>query len=160
MAKITCPRDQQKLDEGKFHEVPVLHCATCDGVLIKQTSLYPLLTEMARELSKDISFDSEMEPVPDKGAGISCPHCHANMENYGYMGGRTIMIDSCSQCLELWIDTNELATMCFMNERSNKRISRQQEAAREHMKQLDKYVIQEAMHGAFMRGLRLGAFVF
>ena len=157
MAKPKCPRDDQELQEGSFHDVPILLCSGCRGVLIKQTSLYPLLLQMAKELSKDISFDSELEPVPDKGGGIDCPNCNASMENYGYMGGREIMIDSCNQCTKLWIDTAELAAMCFMNERANKRFERAQEASKEHMEQLDKYVLQEAMYGAFMRGFRLGA---
>ncbi|MFT5395954.1 MAG: Zn-finger nucleic acid-binding protein [Gammaproteobacteria bacterium] len=156
MTEKTCPRDDHKLVEGDFHEVPVLHCPDCDGVLIKQMSLMKLLTEMAKELNQDISFESDIDPVEDKGGKVNCPGCYSLMENYGYMGSNDVMIDCCGQCSVLWIDSNELATMCFMNERANKRIDHQHEAAKEQSKRLDKFVLQDALRGAYMRGLRMG----
>ncbi|MCG8378989.1 MAG: zf-TFIIB domain-containing protein [Proteobacteria bacterium] len=153
MSAKECPRDRSKLEEGNFHEVPVMHCPQCDGVLIKQMSLMTLLTEMAKELSQDISLVSEIEPVPDKGDNVSCPGCYSVMDNYGYMGSKNIMIDSCGQCAVLWIDTDELVAMCFMNEHVNKRAQDQQEAAKEQRKQLDRYVYRDAIQGAYKRGL-------
>ena len=116
-----------------------------------------LLTEMAKELSKDISFESDIEAVPDKGANVSCPNCYSSMDNYGYMGSKEVMIDCCGSCMVLWIDTNELATMCFINERANKRFKHHREISKDQVKQLDRHVVQEAMYGAYMRGLRLGS---
>jgi Zn-finger nucleic acid-binding protein len=156
MAGNKCPRDNHKLDEGEFHEVPVMHCPECEGVLIKQLSLMKLLTEMAKELSQDISFESEIEPIEDKGANVSCPGCYSVMENYGYMGSNDVMIDSCGQCSVLWIDSNELAAMCFINERATKRFEQRRETSKELSNRLDNYVLQDALRGAYMRGLRLG----
>lgn len=156
MAKANCPRDSHQLDEGEFHGIPVMHCQVCDGTLIKQASLFKLLTEMIKELSQEISFESEIAPVLDKGPNIECPACHTSMQNYGYMGSSNVMIDSCGECSLLWIHTNEMAVMCLMNERANKRLKHYQEMTKEHSRQLDKYVLQEALHGAFMRGFRMG----
>jgi Zn-finger nucleic acid-binding protein len=163
MAGNKCPRDNHILDEGEFHEIPVMHCPECEGVLIKQMSLMKLLKEMAKELAQDISFESEIESVEDKGANVDCPGCYSVMENYGYMGSNDVMIDSCGQCTVLWIDSNELATMCFINERATKRFKHQREQSKEHRKRLDNYVLQDALRGAYMRGFRAGygiGFVF
>lgn len=156
MAGKSCPRDKHELDEGEFHEVPVMHCPECEGVLINQISLMKLLTEMGKELSQDISFESEIEPVEDKGANLSCPGCYSVMENYGYMGSNDVMIDCCGQCTVLWIDSNELATMCFMNERANKRFKQLQDSSKEQRRRLDKFVVQDVISGAYMRGFRAG----
>ncbi|MBL1142760.1 MAG: zf-TFIIB domain-containing protein [Proteobacteria bacterium] len=156
MTGKTCPRDKHKLDDGDFHSVSAMHCPECDGVLIKQMSLMKLLTEMSKELFQDISFESDIDPIEDKGANVNCPGCYSIMDNYGYMGSNDVMIDCCGSCAVLWIDANELATMCFMNERANKRMKHQQESAKEQSKRLDKFVLQEALHGAYMRGFRMG----
>ena len=155
-----CPRDGSQLQQGAFYKVPLLLCGGCHGVLVQQQSLHPLLTAMAREMYKDISFEEELEPVPDRGAGIACPSCQCKMENYGYMGGNKVMIDCCTQCMKLWIDTNELAAMCFMNERANKRMDQYREAWREQIRRLDMYNVQDIMKGAFQRGFVLGGLLF
>ena len=160
MSTAKCPRDGAELQQGTFHKIALLHCPECDGVLVQQSSLHPLLTEMAKELYQDITFDQDIDPVPDKGAHVDCPRCQLKMENYGYMGGTRVMIDCCGQCMGLWIDTNELAVMCFLNERANKRMTHYRAAAREHLKQLDKHNIQDIMHSAFVRGFIIGAIVF
>ena len=86
MANQKCPRDDQCLEEGEFHSIPVLHCPECDGIMVKQASLMTLINEMAAELNQDITLDSEIESVPDKGPNVSCPNCYSSMDNYGYMG--------------------------------------------------------------------------
>lgn len=156
MADTICPRDAHRLQQGEFHTVPLMHCAECDGVLIKQPSLMTLLLEMAKELAIEISFEAEIDLIEDKGANLDCPACHEPMQNYGYMGARHVMIDSCGACTTLWIDANELATMCIMNERANQRLKQHQDSIKEHSNQLDKYVLQDVIHGAYMRGLRHG----
>ncbi len=161
MANEQCPRDQQLLEPGTFHEIPALHCAACDGVLIKQNSLHPLLTEMAREIADQISADTPIEAAPDDGQTISCPTCSGRMDNYGYMGGRDVMIDCCGQCMELWIDAGELALMCIINQRSNQRISDQRQAAKEHMRDLERQQnLKDIIQGAYRRGFIMGAIVF
>ncbi len=156
-----CPRDKQDLQAGTFHDIPALHCPECDGVLIKQASLHPLLTAMAKELGDAIHPECEVEAIVDDGQRLQCPSCASNMENYGYMGGRDVMIDCCGRCMELWIDAGELAVMCILNERANRRISLQREAAREHMKELERMTnLRDIVHGAYMRGFVMGAIVF
>ncbi|MCG8325424.1 MAG: zf-TFIIB domain-containing protein [Thiotrichales bacterium] len=161
MANEKCPRDQHLLDQGTFHDIPALHCPDCDGVLIKQNSLHPLLTEMAKEIAESISPDTPIEALPDHSGGISCPTCYSKMDNYGYMGGKDVMIDCCGQCMELWIDAGELAVMCMINERSSQRLSEVRQAAKEHQRELEQRLnMQEIIRGAYMRGFIMGGIIF
>lgn len=116
-----CPRCNVELKPGKYKEVPIHLCQSCEGILINQPLLYKLLHKLCKDLVSTIDPDYPLEKLPDKGAGINCPACEKTMENYGYMESTFVMIDNCMDCGVIWIDSNELSAMCHLFARSEKR---------------------------------------
>jgi Zn-finger nucleic acid-binding protein len=92
----------------------VFVCADCKGVLVRQPDVTGLLEAVAPETTKGVDLDAPIEPLADRGGMASCPLCARDMENYGYMGSKSVMIDCCSRCGVLWLDTDELGVMSLM----------------------------------------------
>ncbi|MBI4614479.1 MAG: zf-TFIIB domain-containing protein, partial [Planctomycetes bacterium] len=106
------------------------------GVLIGQKSLHPLLRAMTVELVKTIDLDHEIDPVPDKGAGLVCPTCARGMENHPYMGTNLVRIDTCYSCRQVWLDTDEVGTMSLLYARTSRQEEWFEEASRERLREL------------------------
>lgn len=121
--KYKCPRDNSKLEYGNYCGVNFHRCPKCQGVLILQKLIYSLLDIMTKKLQQTITFDCPLEKIVDKGEGILCPICNKEMENYGYMESRFVMIDACHTCKVVWMDTNELGAMCVQFARTQKRLN-------------------------------------
>jgi Zn-finger nucleic acid-binding protein len=71
-------------------------------------------------------MDYPITPMPDKGAGITCPICSSPTENFGYMGCKFAILDCCHQCRVLWIDTKELGVMSIQYARTQRRSDQMQ----------------------------------
>jgi Zn-finger nucleic acid-binding protein len=120
--KYKCPRDGAELDGGTLHDVPVFLCPTCQGLLVKQQQMNALLEVVSKELQRSIPLDCPLERIPDKGADATCPVCDEQMEHYGYMGARFVMVDACRSCCVLWLDARELGAMAVQFARTARRI--------------------------------------
>ncbi len=154
-SNAVCPRDGGNLDDGHFHDTPVRHCKTCDGVLVKQNQLVALLLAMSTDIADHIDEDSEVTPMPDPGDRLDCPECKTKMDSYGYMGSSAVTIDCCQQCLWLWIDPGELGTMCVIYQRANKRLAVKQTAAKQMTRNLEKLDLGMAVQNALWTRFQL-----
>ena len=112
-----CPRCGNPLEACR-DDSALQRCAVCDGALVAQSSLQPLLEELAGEFSNEDSLDDVILAIPDKGKRVNCPQCRSPMENYGYLSMDTVHIDGCLTCNVNWTDANELGVMAAIHARS------------------------------------------
>ena len=117
VSTLMCPRCGNPLqacqDDAAMHR-----CATCDGALVAQSSLQPLLEKLAEDLRGEECLNDVILAIPDKGTQVNCPQCRLPMENYGYLSTDTVYIDGCLNCCVVWTDANELGVMAAIYARS------------------------------------------
>ena len=117
VSTLICPRCGNPLEACQSS--CIMHrCATCDGALVAQSSLQPLLAELAEELRSEECLNDVILAIPDKGRHVNCPKCRLPMENYGYLSTETVHIDGCLNCGVVWTDANELGVMAAIHARS------------------------------------------
>jgi Zn-finger nucleic acid-binding protein len=86
----------------------VEHCEGCHGVLI-QRHLFAMLV---RDRRADFR-GAEARPIPldfdQLKLIVDCPGCKQAMEVHPYYGPGNIVIDSCSDCGLVWLDSGEMS---------------------------------------------------
>jgi Zn-finger nucleic acid-binding protein len=153
---MRCPRCQQSLEAGSYHEVELSKCPGCHGLLISNLKLTPLLEAMTADLADTLQPAQEQQPLEDPGGGIACPRCGEAMDHHGYMESRLVMIDSCPGCSVVWLDTEELAAMSQMFARTTRRTEQRRIAHEQRMREMsrrfDAVLVSRAVQGRLMRG--------
>lgn len=89
--------------------VKVECCEDCRGVLIEGEAFALVVRERRadfRGTSKPVPVDAEQLKVV-----VDCPSCQRAMEVHPYYGPGNVVIDSCSQCGLVWLDSGEIATI-------------------------------------------------
>ncbi len=104
---MSCPRCQQPLRERAVDGVPVAHCASCEGLLVKTKHTIRLVQALEKQLETAPTKDEVIEPVPHDGVTLCCPSGHT-MVSSGYMGARIAIVDRCETCQVLFIDGPEV----------------------------------------------------
>lgn len=107
----TCPRDGAVLVSGELESIPFHKCPQCHGVYLTASRVTELLERMIDRLKKDPRAFRLAPAVPDRGDGVACPDCGAEMANGPY-DDSSVMIDRCDACDRLWLDTFELGAIC------------------------------------------------
>ncbi len=111
---LNCPRCMKQLTTGSYADQPVKLCLICNGILIDQKNLSAVLAKLAESCALIIDINSKIRLIPDKGSIGNCPECDLKTDYYGYMESNLVMIDFCTACNWLWIDTTELQAMAKM----------------------------------------------
>lgn len=135
-----CPRCSGELEETELEKVPVSLCASCDGIFVAHRRLIPLMEAMTQELAAAIDPDTPLEAADDLGQRLICPSCAGSMEAFGYMGTRLVILDRCPPCHALWIDGRELAAMCVLYARTERRSHDRRAAQRSDMEDLSRRI--------------------
>jgi len=155
-SELKCPRDNACLEEGEFHGVRLHKCQKCDGTFLPRKSLPSLLKIMSHEIISTIPIDYPIEKILDHDGDLICPRCDQQMEHYGYMGTKHIMIDCCNTCVNIWTDAEELGGMSLLYARTEKRSEHMKNLAEEHIKNLnqslDTHFVSQAVSAAFLTG--------
>lgn len=118
---MRCVRCSAELEAGTYAGREVHACPACRGVLLGQRDLTAVLETLAAAMAGHLSADTPVEAVEDEGRDAACPRCGAAMETHGYMGSRTVRIDSCFACRLLWADPFELGAMALLYARTRLR---------------------------------------
>ena len=118
---MICPRCNNDLKPGTYQGVSLYKCSKCNGCLIQQKNLIPLLDQLGLELGKTMNLDIKIGTIPDNDIKINCPECGKAMNHYGYMGANNVFIDSCSECWLIWLDPLEIGVMALLYKRTNNR---------------------------------------
>ncbi len=107
---MNCPRCHVALIEETYLGYKLNTCPQCQGKLLPQVKLIGLIEKIkSKEITQD-TVDNE-KPDPAQTTNLSCPKCSAKMSNHGYMGVKSITIDTCIDCELVWTDNDELQRM-------------------------------------------------
>lgn len=127
---MQCPRCDKPLTSGTYEESEAHHCAECGGTLFVLAALGRTLERLSGDLFALIDPAVPIPALPDLPGDSKCPQCKDEMENYGYMGTRQVMLDSCAACNFIWVDAMELATMAQMRARLSRNMQSFRDAHR------------------------------
>jgi len=127
---MQCPRCNSELAEGTYASHQAFYCHACSGALFQLPALGQALERLSADLFSSVDPASPIEPIADHLGDVNCPQCAQQMENYGYMGTRSVMLDACNRCEFVWVDPMELATMAQMRVRLDKNMQRFNDAHR------------------------------
>lgn len=97
-----CPRDGCTLGETRIVRVMAEVCPYCDGTWLAAGKLAQL-----RRKPVDLPPSEGLE-VPGGRETIRCPQCKVEMTTRWFSDRRGVLVDVCSQCEGLWLDTAEL----------------------------------------------------
>jgi Zn-finger nucleic acid-binding protein len=101
-----CPVCSQTLVQAAIAKMPVHYCTGCHGLLIRMG----VVPDLIDALRTSIPTHAVQTP-PDQGdlkRTIQCPKCHRRMDTHLYAGPGNVIIDSCGDCLLIWLDRGEL----------------------------------------------------
>lgn len=119
---LPCPRCDGVLHEKPMDGATVLVCDDCTGALVAQSDLVPVLTALAPPTMLVMDPDEPLEPMPDPGVHLPCPHCQREMEPFAYMDEPGVIADRCPTDQVIWADAGELGVMSVIYARTNKRL--------------------------------------
>jgi len=103
---LACPLCDQPLVKATITKIPVLYCTQCHGLLMPMNVPPGLIDALKPEVDKPA-----VQTPPDPGElrrAIQCPKCHRRMDTHPYAGPGNVIIDSCGDCLLIWLDRGEL----------------------------------------------------
>lgn len=118
---MDCPRCDGTLQPRTVEGVHVDVCDGCTGTLVPVNRLVPLLDAMSGPLLHVLDPDEPIEPSPDDGVHVTCPHCRRTMEPFGYLGMKTVIVDRCSDDMVIWADAGELGVMSVLHAKTTRR---------------------------------------
>ena len=106
-----CPLCSQPLvcafvAQASVANVPLQYCTQCHGLLMPMNVLPGLIDAL-----KTANRPPAVQTPPDHDdlrRAIQCPKCHRRMDTHLYAGPGNVIVDSCSDCLLLWLDRGEL----------------------------------------------------
>lgn len=103
-----CPRCQEPLTVAAMDGLKVEHCRQCRGILIEGDQFASVVRNRRANFrgaeSRPVPLDAEQFKVV-----VPCPSCHRRMEVHPYYGPGNVVIDSCSDCRLVWLDSGEMA---------------------------------------------------
>jgi len=101
-----CPICNVPLYQATLGRSPLLYCTKCHGMLIPMEILASVVEDLRAGLTSTV-----IPPPADPSElqrKISCPQCHHRMDTHFYAGPGHVIIDSCENCSEIWLDGGEL----------------------------------------------------
>jgi len=98
-----CPRCDSLLQAGAYQGQSVQHCPSCAGTLFAPAALGNAIELLSAEFFSKICPDTVLPELPTPDGLLGCPLCLHQMEHYGYMGSRKVMLDGCSLCNVVWV---------------------------------------------------------
>lgn len=128
---MDCPRCSVSLVPAEVEGVAFDLCSVCDGLLLAQAKMIPLLSRLSAPLADEVATDASIESVPPPVGITACPRCSRPMQVNGYMGARLAYITACPSCSLVWFDADMLETIVLLCVRTDKRIERIEREARE-----------------------------
>ena len=105
-----CPVCVIPLVAGTIEELPVAHCTKCRGILAKTRDFFEIVK--TRKAKATGPFAPE-RPVDRSELSrlLACPACKETMGVHPYLGPGNAVIDTCGNCLLVWLDHSELTVI-------------------------------------------------
>jgi Zn-finger nucleic acid-binding protein len=109
-----CPICSVPLVQATIAKIPVLFCTQCHGLLMPMNELQSLI-DASRTVDRPPAVQTPPDPSELKRT-IQCPKCHTRMDTHPYAGPGNVIIDSCGDCLLIWLDRGELTRIAHAPE--------------------------------------------
>jgi len=108
-----CPVCAIPLMQAALDQTPILACTKCRGIAVPMQAFETLIaaarTHPTPAIAPSPAPPDPASAPPDLNRRIPCPTCHRTMDAHFYAGAPgNVVIDSCEQCLLIWLDFNEL----------------------------------------------------
>ena len=113
----SCPLCSHPLVHAAIVKIPVLYCTECHGLLLPMGVLPGLIDALRTGQSSPA-----VQTPPDQAdlkRTIQCPQCHRRMDTHFYAGPGNVIIDTCGDCLLIWLDRGELMRIVHAPEESD-----------------------------------------
>jgi Zn-finger nucleic acid-binding protein len=112
-----CPLCNVPLVQAAIAKFPVLYCTQCHGLLMRMGVLPDLIDEL-RIGNRPPAVQTPPDPG-DLKRTIQCPKCHHRMDTHFYAGPGNVIVDSCGDCLLIWLDRGELMRIAHAPDESD-----------------------------------------
>ncbi len=116
-----CPLCNLPLVQAAIVKIPFLFCTQCHGLLMPMGVL-PDLIDAQRTGDRPPAVQTPPDPG-DLKRTIQCPKCHRRMDTHFYAGPGNVIIDSCGDCLLIWLDRGELTRIAHAPDEDDKQDS-------------------------------------
>ena len=106
-AGISCPICAVPLMNASVARERMFYCERCRGMLISMGVFPEIVQDLRsrREVSVDAARPTDWKDLDRR---IRCPKCGVTMDTHAYCGPGNIIIDSCENCSQNWLDYGEL----------------------------------------------------
>lgn len=103
---LNCPLCFQPLVKATIAKMPVLFCNQCRG-LLSPMEVLPDLIDVRRSAVERAAVQTPADRGDLKRV-IQCPKCNRRMDTHFYAGPGNVVVDTCDNCLLIWLDCGEL----------------------------------------------------
>ena len=104
---VPCPLCEHTLRQALLDGVAVLHCPRCRGVLMPRAAFVEIIDRRRRAARGPGSIPSALDRR-ELARTVTCPQCRQRMDVHPYYGPGNVIIDTCSRCDAVWLDSGEL----------------------------------------------------
>ena len=105
---LPCPVCANTLGEALLdHGFSVLHCAHCRGVLMPRGVFIQVIDRRRASAKGPGTIPGPLDRRELERA-VTCPQCRQRMDVHPYYGPGNVIIDTCSRCDAVWLDSGEL----------------------------------------------------
>lgn len=106
-AEIACPLCTISLTNASVARERIFYCERCRGMLIAMGAFVEIVADLRsrRENTVDAAHPPDWRDLDRR---IRCPKCSTVMDTHPYCGPGNIIIDSCENCAQNWLDYGEL----------------------------------------------------
>jgi Zn-finger nucleic acid-binding protein len=106
-AEIGCPHCAIPLTHSSIVRDRILYCERCRGMLISMDKFPEIVQDLRSR--REASIEAALPPNwKDLDRRTRCPKCSAAMDTHSYCGPGNIIIDTCENCAQNWLDYGEL----------------------------------------------------
>ena len=109
-----CPCCRRRLMQAAMDGLKVEHCAECEGVLLDDEVFAMFVRNRRTEFREAASqpFTLSAADLQD----VNCPRCRTEMTVHPCYGPNFIIVNSCLDCGNVWLDCRELTNVsCLTN---------------------------------------------
>lgn len=109
-AGARCPACRVEMLEASVEGVAVRFCEKCRGILVHPPEFRRVLERRAAKEPRAVR-QPERISEEELARQVSCPYCAVTMSVHPYYGPGNAVIDTCDECLALWLDHSELTVI-------------------------------------------------
>jgi Zn-finger nucleic acid-binding protein len=104
---LDCPVCNLRMQRAVLDRHPAWYCSRCRGALTAQQSFRDVVEERR---AKAVGVPTPVRPInpAELKRSIACPNCRQPMDTHPYYGPGNIVIDNCTRCHVVWLDSGEL----------------------------------------------------